>query len=121
MWNGINRRRFPRANYNCTITIKSGGEVPKTIITQTENIGMGGICVVLKESINLFKDGELEIIIEDKGSPIRCKGSIVWVVKKTDPTDKSLITYDVGIEFIDIDDSDKDRIGRIVEKILSTA
>ena len=45
MWNGINRRKFPRANYQCTIVIKKRLNA-KTISTQTENIGAGGILLV---------------------------------------------------------------------------
>jgi hypothetical protein len=121
MWNGINRRRFPRASYKCTITIKSGGEIPRIITTITENIGMGGICVVLKESLGLFKTVELEILLENGGPPLRCNGSVVWVVKKTDPRNKDVITYDTGIEFINIREAERNRIGNIVEKILSSS
>lgn len=121
MWNGMNRRRFPRADYKCTITIKSSGEVPKIITTRTENIGMGGICVLLKEGLGLFKDVELEILLEDKGSPIRCNGSTVWVVKKSDIGNKVKHVYDTGIEFINIHEADKNRIGRIVDKLLSSS
>ena len=50
MWNGINRRKFPRANYKCLITIKKR-LTAKTISTHTENIGAGGICVLIKEDL----------------------------------------------------------------------
>lgn len=120
MWNGINRRRFPRASYKCIITIKSLGEIPKIITTHTENIGLGGICVVLRDGLDLFKKVELEVLLEDSGSPLRCSGSVVWVVKKTDPIDKTKIAYDTGIEFADLKQADKTRIGDIVEKILSS-
>lgn len=119
MWDGINRRKFPRANYNCTITIKSLGEIPKIISTKTENIGMGGICVVLKNNVDLFKNVDLELLLEDGGSPIRCRGSIVWVVKKGDAKEKKIIRFDTGIEFTDIKDADRKRIGVIVDRILA--
>ncbi|MBL7069472.1 MAG: PilZ domain-containing protein [Candidatus Omnitrophica bacterium] len=118
MWEGINRRRFPRANYKCIISIKSKGSMPKLITAHTENLGMGGICVLLGESFNIFSNVELELILDDSSSPIRCGGSIVWVVKKTDPADKNAISYDTGIEFISIKEADRARIGQIVEKIL---
>jgi hypothetical protein len=120
MWNGINRRRFPRASYKCIITIKSIGEIPKIITTRTENIGMGGICVVLRDYLDLFKKVELEVLLENGAGPIRCNGSVVWVVKKTDPVNKNEISYDTGIEFVDIKQADKTRLGNIVEKILTS-
>ena len=121
MWNGINRRKFPRASYRCIVTIKNIGELPKIITTRTENIGLGGVCVILREPIELFKKVELEILIEDSGSPIRCNGSVVWLVKKLDPVRKNAVSFDIGIEYIDIRQSDKTRIGNVVEKLLASS
>lgn len=118
MWSGINRRKFPRADYKCTITIKSLGEIPRIISTRTENIGMGGICVILKDNIDLFKNVELEVLLEDGSPPIRCRGSVVWVVKKGEAKHK-ITGFDTGIEFTDIKDADQKRIGVIVDRILA--
>jgi len=121
MWDDINRRRFPRADYQCIITIKSKGEIPKIITTHTENIGLGGICVILKEDFNLFRNVELEILLEDSSQPLRCSGSVVWVVKKSDPANKRAITFDTGIEFLNIKEVDKVRIEKIVDQIMSSS
>ena len=118
MWEGINRRRFPRANYNCVIKVKTKGERPYLIKTHTENIGMGGICVVLREDVTLFKGVELEILLQNGNPSVTCDGTVVWVVKRSDPKDKNNIAFDTGIEFINIKEFDKKRIGAIVEKIL---
>lgn len=120
MWDGINRRKFPRVNYKCIITIKTASEVPKILTARTENVGMGGIAVVLKESLSLFQRVELELLLENGQGPVRCGGSVVWVVKKSDPANKSAITYDIGIEFLNIKETDKNRIATIVEKIISS-
>ncbi len=121
MWEGIDRRRFPRANYKCIIRVKTGVESTQTIETHTENIGIGGICVVLKEDITLFKNVALEIVLQNGDSPAVCNGAVVWVVKKTDPKDKNAVTYDTGIEFVNIKEADKKRIASIVEKILPSS
>ena len=118
MWNGINRRKFPRANYRCIITIKKR-LTAKTISTQTENIGAGGICVMIKEDLGLFQGVDLELILEDAATPVRCGGTIVWVVRKNEPKRKGSHLYDTGIEFIDIRPEDRDRISEIVEMILN--
>ena len=117
MWDGINRRKFPRANYKCLITIKRR-LTSKTISTQTENIGAGGICVNVKEDLGLFQGVDLEIFIETGGNhPIKCGGTVVWVVKKT-TTKKGSYIYDTGIEFIDMRPEDRDRLSEVVEEIL---
>jgi len=118
MWNGINRRKFPRANYKCNIMIKKR-LTSKTISTRTENIGAGGICVMVKEDLGLFQGVDLEVFLDDNATPIKCGGTIVWVVKKSEPRPKGAYTYDTGVEFIDIRPEDRDRISEVVETILT--
>ena len=118
MWNGINRRKFPRANYKCYITIKKR-LTAKTISTRTENIGAGGICVMLKEDIGLFQGVDLEIFLDDNAPPIKCGGTVVWVVKKHQLNQKDAYLYDTGVEFIDVRPEDRDRITEVVEMILT--
>ena len=116
VWAGIDRRKFPRVNYECNISMKTEGERPEVISTRTENIGIGGICVVIKKELTLFKDVELEVTLEDSNPPVRCGGSVVWVVKKNYPA--SAISFDIGIEFTNIKGADRNRIGKVVEKVL---
>ena len=117
MWNGINRRKFPRANYKCLITIKqkSGS---KSISTNTENIGAGGICVIIEENLGLFQGVNLDLSLENGDTPIKCAGTVVWVVKKRPDTKKEPYCYDTGIEFVNIDDNQRERIVKIVDSIL---
>src|SRR3989338_7938019 len=117
MWNGINRRKFPRASYKCLITIKKR-LTSKVISTQTENIGAGGICVIIKEDLGLFQGVDIELYLDDDRPPIKCGGTVVWVVKKSEPKRKNAYSYDTGIEFIDIRPEDRDKITQVVEEIL---
>lgn len=117
MWNGINRRRFPRAYYTCLITIKKR-LTAKTISTHTENIGAGGICVLLKEDLGLFQGVDVELFVSETNPPIKCGGTIVWAVKKSDPKQKGAYFFDTGIEFIDIRPEDREKMSEVVEDIL---
>jgi len=116
MWDGINRRKFPRASYKCLISIKRR-LTSKTISTQTENIGAGGICVIIKEDLGLFQGVDLELFIDDSRPPVKCGGTVVWVVKKASPK-KNVSLYDTGLEFIDIRPEDRERVSELVEEIL---
>jgi len=120
MWNGINRRKFPRANYKCLIAIKKR-LTSKTISTQTENIGAGGICIVIKEDLGLFQGVDVELYLDENKPPVKCGGTVVWVVKKSEPKRKGNYLYDTGVEFIDIRPEDRDRITDIVEDILKAS
>lgn len=55
MWDGINRRRFPRVNYPCYIRLRKKGSTQE-FLTQTENISCGGIAVVLEKNLGLFEE-----------------------------------------------------------------
>ena len=120
MWNGINRRKFPRANYTCLISIKRR-LTAKTISTHTENVGAGGICVLIKEDLGLFQGVDLELFIDEGMPPIRSGGTVVWVVRKSEPKQKGAYLYDTGIEFIDIRPADREKLTETVEEILKTS
>lgn len=116
MWNGINRRKFPRANYPCIISVKRKGS-PDTISTQTENIGLGGICVMLPKDLGIFSPVEIRLDLLDSHPVIESDGTVAWVVKKTE--DKKNIMFDTGLEFTNLKRKDEDRIYNIVEKVLN--
>ncbi len=117
MWDGIDKRRFPRANYKCIITIRRVVNSQK-LYTHTENVGVGGICVFLEEDLKLFEEVGLALMLEDSTQPIECMGRVVWQVPRRDLKQKRQI-FDIGIEFIDLSDKDKQRVEMLVEEILS--
>jgi len=117
MWNGIDKRKFPRAHYKCLIHISTKDKA-ETISTRTENIGEGGVCVVLSQDLGLFKGVFVELDLEN-GVPlnIKCSGTIVWVVKKRNMGDNKL-NYDTGIEFVDLNEDSKSRVTKVVQKAI---
>lgn len=117
MWAGLNRRKFPRAQYQCKIVIKKKLGAPISAMTLTENIGIGGICVVLEKDLHMFRNVNVELFLGTEDKPINCTGTIVWVVKRTDAQKHSC--YDTGIEFLKIKEGDKERISTVVDEILA--
>lgn len=114
MWNEINRRKFPRVHYKCLICINKKSSA-KAISTRTENIGEGGICVVVDRDLGLFQGVNVELNLENGiSSKIACNGTVVWVVKKRNAKEKAATQYDTGIEFVNIGDEGKNRIAKIV-------
>jgi len=114
MWGGINRRKFPRAGYPCRITVRKKDH-PDSISTQTENIGIGGICIEIPRDLGIFAPVEIQLDLRDGQPVVMCDGTIMWVVGKKSEKTK---TYDTGIEFTNLKRKDLDRINFIVEKIL---
>ena len=115
MWSGINKRKFPRANYPCKITLKKK-DASDSVSAETENIGVGGICAILPKDLGIFAPVEIQLDLLDGQATIECEGSIVWIVgKKEEPAQN----FDTGVEFSNLKKEDEDRINAIVEKILS--
>ncbi len=117
VWNGIDQRKFPRVNYKCLIRVSNDGR-EEEIEAFTENVGAGGVCVVLEKAFERFETVTLEMDLGDGGPLIFCKGVVVWVVKRH-PADKTeTVKYDTGIEFSDMSDGNGHRISMVVENIL---
>ena len=110
MWQGVDKRRFPRVHYPCEVAVIRKGQKEK-ISTYTENIGVGGICVILKKEMDRFFLVELVVYLKNGHPPIECDGRVVWVVKSREE-------FDTGIEFVNIKKDDVARIEGIVKECL---
>lgn len=113
MWNGINRRKFPRAEYPCKIEVKRKDH-PEAVSTQTENIGIGGICVILPKDLGIFAPVEIQLDLLDNQDVVQCAGTVVWIVEKK----QGRASFDTGIEFTNLKRKDAIRINDIIEKIV---
>lgn len=118
-WDGLNRRRFPRVIYPCLVVIQNtdGGE-KEVILTHTENIGIGGVCLILKQDIKMFTVVELELDLLDLGNHIKCRGKVVWNVRRKSDAPNKPLFYDIGLEFIDVDDNEQERLERIIQRLV---
>ena len=118
-WDGLNRRKFPRVNYPCLVVIRNDGTLGNDVIlTHTENVGIGGVCVTLKKSVRLFSPVELELDLLDLGNHIKCNGKVVWNIQRRIDAAKKPLFYDVGIEFEDITLEDQERMLKIVRRLV---
>ena len=114
MWGGINRRKFPRANYPCVLTVKRKDQ-QDVLSTQTENIGLGGICVMLPRDLGIFAPVEIRLDLLDGQSCIECEGTVAWVI--VCKGNKKSESFDTGLEFTNLKRKDAIRISSIVEKV----
>ncbi len=115
-WEGLDRRKFPRVSFPCLVVIGDDGK-KGVILTHTENLGIGGVCVILKEDIKLFSGVRLELDLLDMQPHIKCKGKVVWNVKRKMDQKKKPLFFDIGVEFQDMSSSDLKRLEQIVKKI----
>lgn len=114
VWEGINQRRFPRAKYECKVTLnQQGGGVPISAVT--ENIGLGGVCVLLEKGFDVFSPAELELALKDGLPPLKVQGTVVWVVRRRGV--KQGPSYDTGVEFVQLLPEDKSRLEALLSKL----
>ncbi len=117
-WGGLNRRKFPRVKYPCLITVWYEDEEQKeTFLTHTENVGIGGICVICHQRLKMFSPVSLEIDLMDMEEHIRCQGKIMWVVQRKDVDKGKPVSYDIGVEFEGINEEDRRRVSTIVQRL----
>ncbi len=115
VWQGMNQRTFPRVNVACDLTI----DIPSASVmkTKTENLGAGGVCVILDKGLDKLSTVHLQIMLTDDANPVKCDGRIVWLVCTKQPgLNATRVEYDTGIEFTNLEESDRERISRFIQK-----
>jgi len=112
-WEGSERRVFVRAQLPCRIVVRTPQE--HEIAAQTQNIGAGGVCVLLYEQLEISSVVGLQVFLDK--SPICCKGRVVWVVSQE--AGASAAMFDTGIEFYQIDENDRLMLGEFIKAIIT--
>ena len=113
MWQGIDQRRFPRAKFKCMVLLRQAGS-SSSVSADTENIGMGGVCILLEKGLDIFSTVDLELTLDDGKGPLRAKGTIVWVVQRKEF--RKGPQFDTGVEFADLSAEDRSRIEAVIDK-----
>ena len=117
-WDGLDRRKFPRIVYPCLVTLHLDSKDKGSILCHTENIGLGGVCVVLKNHIERFTPVVIEIDLLDMQEHLKCAGKVVWNVRRKVLEERKPLFYDIGIEFIELKDSDRKRLAAILQNLI---
>ena len=114
MWDGFNQRKFPRVNLRCEILIKPE-ETTEPISAMTQNLGAGGVCVILDRALERFSKCRIRLHLAEKAAQvIDCAGKIVWAVP-TQEIKSAKKRFDTGIQFLDMDPSHGEKIRDFLE------
>ena len=111
-WAGLNQRQFPRVNTRCDILIhhRLGGAIQAC----TQNLGIGGACVILKQELEKLSTVRLRLTLKSEAAPIACEGRIVWIVRSKEPS-SGKVTFDTGIEFLNLKLDEQERITSFIQ------
>ena len=107
------RRKFPRLNAVVNVEYSIIGEGPLKYTESTKNIGAGGICLIVYEEIKINTLLSLKFFLPDSNEPIQAKGRVVWKGEFSISSDQ-IRRYDLGIEFVEIGEEDRERISKYV-------
>ena len=113
MWDGFNKRKFPRVNLRCEITIHPEPK-NKPILTMTQNLGVGGVCAILDQPLERFSKCRIRLELDENMPPIACEGKIVWIVP-TKQMKETKSRFDTGVEFLDMDPQSEQKIKSFIK------
>ena len=88
-----NKRKYPRANYPCRLTLWLGHGSNETIMANTSNIGLGGLCVYLNSEIPVGTKVDIQLNFPQPTTPFRCTGVVVRYEQENEKS------YKIGIQF----------------------
>lgn len=109
------RRKFPRVNLPCKIDV--GLPVEHVLNVHADNIGCGGIKFIANENLDVSTVVGLEIFLFT-GDTVKCRARVVWNVKKVPLNNEVKDLFDIGLEFLDIKDIDRNLVNELVDKLL---
>ena len=116
-WRGIDTRRGVRIAFECVVIVKKK-DTSLVFRTQTENLSIGGVCVILEKGLPKGTPVDIELYLPDLSIPVYGNGRIAWSAKRNEYVKRKPLQFDTGIEFIEMADQDKARLKLIIEELL---
>ena len=111
-WAGLDQRAFPRVSAQCDIAI--GDHLQGLIKTKTQNLGAGGVCVILNRQVEKLSRVHLRLTLDDSATPIECDGRVVWMVRSKELVSGKVL-FDIGIEFLKMEPKDQELISAFIK------
>ncbi len=114
MENHDERRKFIRLNLSADITYTKVADSSNRESSITRNISLGGLCIISYERLGVGDILKLAISFPDSGKTISAQAKVSWIKEFIigDPTSGK--RYDVGAEFINIDQKDREDINKYI-------
>ena len=112
-----NQRKYPRANYPCSLTIWHGGSGQSVIMANTANIGAGGMFVHLNEKIVPGTVIDVSITFPDQGMPFKCSGYVLRCESSDAETTRRF--FALAIRFDALNDAQFVRLQQTVDNLIA--
>ena len=87
-------------------------------MANTANISGGGICVFLNEALAIETILDIRIDNFFEGRPLKCRGKVLRCKADTSNLSSRQKFYEIGIEFLEMDDAQKKYLLGFVERLM---
>lgn len=112
------RRKFPRLNLAVDIEYSLlQKETSLKIEGLSKNISSGGICLIVYEKVKIGDSLSLMINLPEGERPIQVQGIVKWIGEFIQSSDNKN-SWDVGIEFVGINEADREKLSKYVFRFL---
>ena len=112
------KRKYPRVNYPCAITVWKQDGASEVVMANTANIGGGGMCVYLNETLSTGTVLDIKIENFFEAKPLKCRGKVVRCRADSSATNGRQKFYEVGVEFIGMDDDQRAYLLGFVQRLM---
>ena len=108
------KRQFMRLNILTDVEYTKKIPSEGSTLSLSKNIGEGGICLIVYEDLQVADLLDLKIYLPEDSAPIRATGKVAWLKEFVVGEPSKGKRFDAGIEFISINQEDRNRIERCV-------
>lgn len=108
------KRKFVRLNALVDVVYAKSPAAVKEEISLTKNISKGGICLIVYEELKENDLLNLRIFLPDDKVAINAVGRVVWIKEFIIGDNPESKRFDVGIEFVKINEDDLIRVNKYV-------
>ena len=112
-----NKRKFPRADYPCSLTVWRQHGDQDVIMAHTANIGAGGLAAHLDQKLIIGVVLDIRIDFPSHSTPFKCKGKVVRC--EEGPATGGKLFYVVGVEFEAMDEVKQAYLQGVVSDLIA--
>ena len=105
------KRRYPRLPLNTEIVYRVLDQAEAELYTTgSKDISSGGLCIIVIEKLEPGAVLNLRFSLPELNKIVNAKGKVIWVKELRIGKKKAGDFYEAGIEFMEIDQEERERI-----------
>jgi len=106
------KRRFPRFNLLVDVLVSKRAASEREKLLITKNISQGGACIIAYEELKESDILDLKIFLPEDDKAVKVTAKVAWVKEITIGEGGKVKRYDVGVEFIGVDNETMSKLNR---------